>query len=146
MRKLNKNKVFWIIGEWKKGELSKWRIAKQMGISTRWVNELIKRYQESGDLPVPGRPGKTPMPVTRQEVEIMKNLKEEFGLGAIGLEKLLAENGFKFSHNRIHKVLKIAGLAKTERKSRLRGNGLDGKEDILTVYGILTGLSYKENT
>lgn len=81
MRKLNKNKVCWIVRECGKGELSKWQIAKQMKVSRRWVNHILVEYEKTGSLPIPGRPGRTPVPITATEIEFVKSFKKEYCTG-----------------------------------------------------------------
>jgi len=120
MRKLNKNKICWILRECKTGELSKWQIAKQMKISRRWVNKILEVYERTGNLPVPGRPGRTPVSITLTEAEFVKSFKREYGLGAVGLEKILTGQKMHMSHNRIHNVLKATGLARNEPKKQAR--------------------------
>lgn len=118
MRKLNKNKVCWILRECKEGELSKWQIAKQMKVSKRWVNEINGFYEKTGTLRVPGKPGRTPVPITTTEIELVKSFKKEFCLGAVGLEKIMKTKKMRMPHNRIHAVLKATGLAKNEKKKQ----------------------------
>jgi len=120
MTKLNKRKVSWIISEIEKGELSKWQIAKQQGVTRQWVNELYKRYRRDGSLPFPGKPGKTPLPITTAELDLVKSFKREYSFGANNLETIMTEKGMKMSHNRIHEILKIAGLAKNEKKKQAK--------------------------
>jgi len=120
MRKLNKNKVCWIVGECRKGELSKWQIAKQMKISKRWVNKIMETYKRTGELPVPCKPGRTPVPVTKQEIQLINSFKEEFGGGAVNIEKIMKAHNMHLPHNRIHKVLKLIGKTKTEKKKQAR--------------------------
>jgi len=103
-----------------KGELSKWQIAKQMKVSRRWVNHILVEYEKTGSLPIPGRPGRTPVPITATEIEFVKSFKKEYCTGAIGLEKILTEEKMHMPHNRIHQVLKAAGLAKNEQKKQAK--------------------------
>lgn len=118
MTKLNKRKVSWIIREIERGELSKWQIARQQGVTRQWVNELYKRYQRDGSLPFPGKPGRTPSPITTTELDLVKSFKLEYGFGANNLEIIMTEKGMRMPHNRIHAVLKTAGLAKDEKKKQ----------------------------
>jgi putative transposase len=87
-------------------------------VTRQWVNELYKRYLQERSLPVPGRPGRTPVPITAAELELVKSFKQEYGVGANNLEVIMTEKGMPLSHNRIHAVLKTAGLAKNELKKQ----------------------------
>lgn len=60
------------------------------------------------------------MSITTAEIEFVKSFKKEYCMGAIGLEKILAEKRMHIPHNRIHQVLKVAGLAKNEQKKQAK--------------------------
>ena len=122
MRKLTLRKIRWIIRELNKGELSVYRIAKQQKVTQRWVRQLPKKYA--------GIPlykirilscGRKRKPIPEEEKRLVLNMKKKHPMGAVNLEKLLKERGKHIPHNRIHKILKEAGLAKTEpKKSKKR--------------------------
>lgn len=118
MSKLNKRKLEWIVREMDKGELSVSQIARQQGITRQWVNHVYKRYKKEGLLPLPLRPGRTPIPICKAEVSLIKSFKQEYCVGAVNLETIMKEQGFDISHNRIHKVLKMTGLAENEPKKQ----------------------------
>ena len=118
MVKLNKRKVDWFIREFDKGELSKLQIARHLGVTRQWLNRLYSEYKRTGVLPVPGKPGRTPQPVSQAEMDLITSFKEEYGCGATGLEKIMREKKVSLPHNRIHKVLKLMGKAKNETKKQ----------------------------
>jgi len=118
MSKLNKRKLRWIVDEMDKGELSVTQIAKQQKITRQWANKVYTRYKQEGLLPIPLRPGRIPIPVCQAEVDLIKSFKQEYVVGAVNLETIMKEKGFDFSHNRIHKVLKMSGLANNETKKQ----------------------------
>jgi putative transposase len=122
MYKLNLQKIRWILRQLEKGELSPNQIAKQQNITLQWVYGVRKKY---GGIPIRKirleKTGRKVQPITAQETHIAIRAKERYGLGAIGLEKILARKGIRMSHNRIHRVLLGQGLAKKEpKKSRQR--------------------------
>lgn len=118
MRKLNKRKVSWIVNQLRKGELPVSQIARQQDISVRWAKELLRKFERTGCLPFPGKPGPTPKPILKEEMELVKWFKEQRGCGAVNLEKLMKKQGVHISHNRIHSVLKVQGLALNEPKKQ----------------------------
>ena len=121
MRKLNHLKIRWIIREMKRGELSVYRIAKQQRISTRWARELHRKYMETGEYPYPRGPGRPAKEISEAERKLILELRQEHPLCAMTLERILHERGKRIPHNRIHRVLRNAGIAKQEpRKSRRR--------------------------
>ena len=60
MRKLNKGKIRWIVKQMLLGELSVWRIAKQQGVTSRWVRKLFELFKKNDQFPFPNKPGKNP--------------------------------------------------------------------------------------
>jgi putative transposase len=67
------------------------------------------------------KPGAVPRPISQEEVKIVRMAKERYGLGAVYLEKVIMAHGGKITHNRVHRILKQEGLARTEpKKSRQR--------------------------
>jgi putative transposase len=121
MRKLNQRKVRWIIREMEKGEMSVYSIAKLQGITPRWVRELYKYYRETGKYPYPKRPGRPPKTISnRDRIRVLAMKKRHPLSGALTLEKLLDHEGDHIPHNRIHKILRIEGLAKNEPKKQKR--------------------------
>lgn len=118
MRKLNKRKIAWVIREMQKREISVGQIAKQQGITTRWVRELKRRYDKLGYIQAPCKPGPTPRPITKAEIALIQWFKQHYAGGAVNLEKIMRSYEIEFSHNRIHKVLKQTNLAKNEPKKQ----------------------------
>jgi putative transposase len=120
MVKLNQRKIRWIIRELKRGELSAYRIARQQGISKTHLWRIFHRFRDDKK-PKLLLPGRKPKPISKEEVETVKNLKEETGLGAVNIEKILSERGERLPHNRIHFILRREGLAREQpNKSRRR--------------------------
>jgi putative transposase len=120
MVKLNKRKVEWFIREFEKGELSKYQIAKQLKVSRQWLNRLYDEYKRTGELPVPGKPGRPGAPIIQAEIDLIGAYKEEYGCGATNLETIMREHKVPISHNRIHRVLKYMGKAKNEKKKQAK--------------------------
>ena len=136
MKKLNERKLRWILRELKRGELSIYRIARQQGVTPRWVRKLRNRFRDRSfseiQIGVCGRP---PKPIPKAEKQLILELYERMPMGAVKLERYLELNDMKhIPHNRIHRILMDAGKAKpTEKKirrkkwvhfERRRGNSL----------------------
>jgi len=121
MRKLNRNKIRWIVREIEKGERSVYRIAKIQQISPRWVREIYNTYTETGEYLFPRKPGRKLLPLTLQEqAMILEERNQHPVAGAIALEKLLDQQGVHIPHNRIHRFLKKEGLAQDEPRKQKR--------------------------
>lgn len=110
MKKLNQQKIRWIIREMKKGERSVYRIAKLQDISPRYVRKLYRSYNETGTYPHPQKPGKKPKPISDEERQIILELRKKHPLCAVTLEKIIDNQGIRIPHNRIHQIMKEEGL------------------------------------
>jgi putative transposase len=120
MRKLNQRKVRWIIREVNNQERSIYRIAKLQEITPQWTRQLYQCYQESSEYPYPKRPGRKPSAISDEEKQIVLETYHNHPLAAVTLEKILAEQQIHIGHNRIHRILKEAGLAKDEPHKQRR--------------------------
>jgi putative transposase len=120
MKTLNQKKVRWIIREIDKGQRSVYRIAKTMDITPQWAREIHRFYHKTKQYQYPKKPGRKPRPITEQEKKIVLEIRQQHPLSAVTLEKILDEQGFHISHNRIHKILKNEGLAKDEPHKQRR--------------------------
>ena len=113
MTKLNKGKIRWIVKHWELGELSHWQIAKQQNITKQYALRVFKRFKDA-KRPTLSLPGRQPKPFTQEEIESVKETYNEYQFGAVNMEKVLNEKGIKISHNRIHKILALQGVAKEQ--------------------------------
>jgi putative transposase len=113
MKTLNQRKLRWVIREMKQGKLSTWQIANQQGITPRHARRLFARFKHCKQprLNKPGRPAK---PITETELLTVKHTYQKQPMGATNMEKILSLHGEHIPHNRLHKILKQQGFAKTE--------------------------------
>ncbi len=124
MKKLDESKVKWIMRENRKGTPCS-TIAKNAGISTRWVQKICQRYSDVpiGEIsyPVPlGRPKKS-LPGRREHSAVLSAVSGECS-GAVSLErKIERTTGMHIPHNTIHGILRDADIAEEQpKKSRRR--------------------------
>ena len=120
MRKLNQQKIRWIIKQIDKGEQSTYRIAKTQDITPRWARELHHQFHTLYQYPYPKKPGRKPTPSTNEEIQSVLATRKQHPLNALTLEKILQEQGIHIGHNRIHRILKEAGLVKDEPHKQRR--------------------------
>jgi transposase InsO family protein len=121
MRKLNQQKIRWIVREIEKGERSVYRIAKIQGITPRWVREIYNTYNATGEYLYPRKAGRKPSPISSEDKRLIFETRKKHPLaGAVALEKILDVRGIHIPHNRIHRILKEGGLAKDEPKKQRR--------------------------
>ena len=119
--KLNKTKVRYILRQNRKGVATK-EIARDVKVSQRRVQQIIKEYKETGQEPVLGeKVGRPRKPFTEKETEAIRAAHARYRFGARMLETVIRKQ-FKIciSHNRIHMYLKAAGLAQEDLKKQKR--------------------------
>jgi len=120
MKKLNQQKIRWIIDQIDKGKKSTYRIAKTQQITPRWARELHYQFHKIHRYPYPKKPGRKTRPISEEEKKTVLKTRQQHPLSAVALEKILDEQGIHIGHNRIHKILKNEGLAKDEPHKQRR--------------------------
>jgi len=119
MKKLNQKKIKWIVKEGDKREQGFYSIAKTQKISKVHAYRVFKRYQNNKEprlLPC----GRKPRAIADEEKNLVINAFNEFQVGATMIEQILDERGVHINHNRIHRILLEAKLAKHEPKKKNR--------------------------
>jgi putative transposase len=117
---LDQSQIEWIIKAKKEGKRNA-EIARAQGISVRRVRQLYSQYRKTGTVPVLKRPGRPRAPaITEEERALIKDAHEKFRLCACYLEAVLAAQGVRINHNRIHAVLREEGLAVSEPHKQRR--------------------------
>ena len=109
--------------------MSVYRIAKQQGITPRYVRMLRRRYQdvpayqvEKIRMLICGRKLK---PIEDYERKMVLNMYEKMPLCAVKMEKYHELLGIpRMPHNRIHRILAEAGIAKPVGKKVRRKKGV----------------------
>ena len=117
MKKLDESKVRWIIRESRRGTPTG-AIAKNAGISARWVQKLCRRYAgiPMGSISYPGnlgRPRKS-LPGRREHSAMLSAVSRECS-GAVSLESVIERTtGMHIPHNAIHAILRDADIAEEQ--------------------------------
>jgi len=119
MRKLNKQKIKWIIRQMEKSDIGAYTIAKIQGITPRWARELPRKYKGTKN-PVLLHCGRKSKEILEEERTLVLKTWKEHPLSAVMLEAIIDEKGKHIPHNRIHKILKEEGLAKNEVNKQKR--------------------------
>ena len=119
MKKLNKKKIKWIVKEVERRELGVWTIARVQKISKQHAYRVAKRFKNHE--PELKRCGRKANPISNEERQNVLQAYKEIRSSAVMIEQYLDEKGIHIGHNRIHKILLEAKLAKEEdRKKRRR--------------------------
>ena len=119
MKKLNKKKIRWIVREVERRELGVWTIAQTQNITKQHAYRVAKKFKNKE--PEFKRCGRKPREMTDEERKIVLQTYKEIRSSAVMIEQYLDEKGIHIGHNRIHKILLEAKLAKEEdRKKRRR--------------------------
>jgi len=119
MKKLNQKKIKHIVKEGDKREQGFWTIARIHHITPQHARKVYKKYKgikEPKLLPC----GRKPEPITEEEKKLVIDTFNEFQIGATMIEQILDEKGIHINHNRIHRILLEAKLAKHEPKKKNR--------------------------
>lgn len=120
MAKLTRRELCWIIKELKKGS-SVYFMAKKRQISERWVRHIRTLYNKTGEIPEFKSQGRKSESISKEEKKLIIETFKQHPLNAVNLEIYFrVKMNRKISHNRIHRVLKEAELAKDEPKKQKR--------------------------
>jgi hypothetical protein len=119
MKKLNKRKIKWIVRESERREIGFYSIGKQQKITARHARRVAKKYKNSKD-PVLKKCGRKPKEITNEERKMVIETYKEIRASAVMIEQYLDEKGIHVNHNRIHRILLEAKLAKEEQRKKNR--------------------------
>jgi len=136
--KLNKTKVHFILRQYRKHASTK-EISRDVKVSQRRVQQIVKQYKETGLEPVLGeKVGRPFKPYDEQEAKIVREAHTRYRFGARMLEPVIRKQ-YKIciSHNRIHMYLK----ARKMKISRNAGSGFAMSESIAFPRAISTGMN-----
>jgi len=118
MRKLNKKKIKWIVKEVERRELGVWTIAQTQNITKQHAYRVAKKFSKRE--PEFKNPGRKPKQISDEERKIVVETYKEIRASATMIEQYLDEKGIHMGHNRIHKILLEAKLAKEEQRKKNR--------------------------
>ena len=105
MYKLTFEKRVWIVKQIQRG-IPQVKVAFSQRISDRAVREIIQKYQQYGwDGLKDHKTGRSETVLNQTAVLIILDLRKRFGYGALHIEQILKQKGFKISHRQIEKVL-----------------------------------------
>ena len=144
MRKLNKRKIKWIVREIERRENGLYTIAKTQNITPQHTCYVYRKYRNCKD-PVLLRPGRKPKQITDEERKIVIQAYKEIRASATMIEQYLDEKGVHINHNRIHRILLEAKLAKEEQRKKNRRTWVRYERKHSLSWGILIGLNTKAN-
>ena len=118
MKKLNKKKIKWIVEEVERRELGVWTIARVQNITKQHAYRVAKKYKNSE--PELKKCGRKPKQITDEERKTVVQAYYEIRASATMIEQYLDEKSIHIGHNRIHRILLEAKLAKEEHRKKNR--------------------------
>ena len=118
MKKLNKKKIKWIVKEVERRELGVWTIAHAQNITKQHAYRVAKKFKNRE--PEFNKPGRKSRLITDEEKKLVIETYNEIRASAVMIEQYLDEKGIHIGHNRIHKILLEAKLAKEEQRKKNR--------------------------
>lgn len=118
MKKLNKKKIKWIVKEVERRELGVWTIAQTQNITKQHAYRVAKKFKNCE--PEFKRCGRKPKQISDKEKEIVIQAYKEIRSSAVIIEQYLDEKSIHIGHNKIHRILLEAKLAKEEQGKKHR--------------------------
>jgi putative transposase len=116
MKHLKQPQINKICRQMNAGVLTVWRIAKLAGKTPQRIRQIYQSYLDLGRPPTRKKCGRPAQPTPKPLAEKVIREHREVSGSALELEQRLKRKGIALSHNRIHRVLREAKLAKREKK------------------------------
>jgi putative transposase len=118
--KLDNNKIRYIIMQKKKGKSSR-DIADSLHVSCRRVQQVYKEFMNTDNIPSIKKAGRKRIEISEEEKSIVLSSFAKYMVNAAYLAKMIAiDNGIYINHNRVHRILKMNGLASDSKKKWIR--------------------------
>jgi putative transposase len=112
MAKLNPAKIRWIIKEMEKGEIPVKHIAAIQNVTKARIYQLHNEYQETGEIPQLGTPGRPKETITKQEKHAIQQAHDKYQVNATYPKPLLEkEYNTNLSTRKIHRNMKTMNKA-----------------------------------
>ncbi|MEM3046526.1 MAG: hypothetical protein QW057_05510, partial [Candidatus Bathyarchaeia archaeon] len=110
--RLDGRKIRWTVREREKGLLRNTEIAWLQGVSVRRVQQVWREFKLSRSIPELNRPGRRRDGVPFEVRDLVVKTYGARRVGAKLMESLLAKQGVRLSHNKVHRLLVEEGLAR----------------------------------
>lgn len=118
MQKLTNRDIERIVKQWQKKKPIP-EIAKYFGVSRQWIHHIIKRYNQSGIIPVLHRPGRKLKDLHEETRFLILESFHDYRIGPVYLEKKIEEvHGIHIPHNTIYRVLLGHGCIEVNMRKR----------------------------
>lgn len=118
MKKLNIKKIKWIVREVERREMGVWTIARQQKITPQHARRVAKKFKfRKPEFKKPGRKQKL---IHDDERKLVIDTYNEYLVCATMIERILDEKGKHIGHNKVHRILLEAKLAKHEDNKQRR--------------------------
>jgi len=140
MTKLNNKKIKYIINQVTKKNQNTKTMAEIYGITRRRVQQLVKEYRKTGEVPKLKKNRRPRTYLTKEEKEIIDKVWNETKRGARLLYHELRMRGYKIPHNKIHAYLKQTEEQDQIQENRRKGRDADTKGNIREACSMETGI------
>ncbi len=119
MTKLSNKRVKFIVKQVSGGKAVPSQLAGLYGVSARRVQQLVKEYRETGEVPRLSKNRRPKTFLTEEQKHLIDKAHEESRLGARLLRyDIRSKHGVNIPHNKIHAYLKQKGLAEPDEKKQ----------------------------
>jgi transposase InsO family protein len=119
--KLNNRKILTILKMKNNGETT-YQIKKKVGVTVQRINQILREYETTGEIPIVGASMGRPKKAIPQEwVEIVRKAYKKYRFSASILEPIIERDfNVHIPHNTIHKILLQEKIAKLLNKQIIR--------------------------
>ncbi|MBU4300547.1 IS481 family transposase, partial [archaeon] len=119
MKKLNNEKIRWIIRQKDKRAIKNADISFSQKVTVRRINQLYSEYTKTGIMPVLKKCGRKPKLLTEEQKKIIDDIRDEYKVGPLGLEKVIQRKyNVRIPHNAIYKHLLSKGQVMENSKKK----------------------------
>lgn len=118
MQKLTNRDIERIVKQWHNKKPIP-EIASYFGVSRQWIHHIIKRYNQSGIIPILHRPGRKLKDLHEETRFLILESFHDYRIGPVHLEKKIEEvHGIHIPHNTIYRVLFGHGCIEVNMRKR----------------------------
>ncbi len=120
MVKLNNKRIKYIIDKRRNNIRTANELSQIYKITTRHIQNLVKRYKETGTYPIMNKARRPIINLTKEEKDlIIKCMLEGKHSGAVTLRLYIMKHyNIKISKNKLHNYLKKIGVSKSDKKKQ----------------------------
>ena len=120
MVKLNQTRIKWLVRQVTRHGKKPAEVAAVYGMSARRVQQLVRQYRETGEMPALNKLRRPSTPLSEEQRKLVYDAHLKHKVGARLLKVALDEDhpGNRISKNKIHQYLSGLGFSKPDKKKQ----------------------------